>query len=277
MLELKFDKNYDGQGISKGIQRGLLPYLNGKLIVQEGMGIGAFAVQCKNRTYFCSIDKITEENTSDKVISVKYQVDRRLDWAFLNKPSSVLTSFLEFIASKCYMKLEAFQGPLLKLGTFFRKIFGIKIAFKKLESLGEINAKYTIKHSEVHIEVDCNLSISNYRLFVMNEIGGELFSQAVSNGYESTPPTGWQCIEKNVDNPQSHMLTSPSVGASFYMQELCVPENLESRLFWGREVSRGYNWAGFESEIICSETGFSGYTYRIGFEIKAQEEQQWVK
>ncbi|MGB5822911.1 MAG: hypothetical protein WBH44_02470 [Proteocatella sp.] len=271
MLELKFDENYDGQGISKGIQRGLLPYLDGKLIVQEGMGIGAFAIQDKNRTYFCSIDKITEENASGKVMVVQYQIDRRLDWMFLNRPSSALTTFLELAASKCYMKAEAFQGPLLKMGTLFRKLFGIRIDFRKIQSLGKITAKYTIKQSDVYIEVDCKSTCKDYKLFVMNEIGGELFSQAVVDGGEASPPTGWQRVEKSgIDDKRSHMLTSASLGVAFYMEELEVPKNIESKLFWGREVSGGYNWAGFESEIKCLENGFSGYSYKICFENHTQ-------
>lgn len=278
MLELKFDENYDGQGISKGIQRGLLPYLDGKLIMQEGMGIGAFAIQCENRTYFCSIDKITEKNASGKVILVQYRIDRRLDWTFLNRSSSVLTTFLELAASKCYMKAEAFQGPLLKLGTLFRKLFGIRIDFKKIESLGKIRAKYTIKESEVYIEVDCKSTCKDYKLFVMNEIGGELFSQAVVDGCEANPPTGWQRLEeKGTDDKRSHMLTSASLGVAFYMEEILVPSNIETGLFWGREVSGGYNWAGFESEIKCLEDGFSGYIYKICFENHTQGVERWAR
>lgn len=278
MLELKFDENYDGQGISKGIQRALLPYLDGKLIVQEGMGIGAFAVQCKNRTYFCSIDKITEENASGKVMVVEYRIDRRLDWTFLNRPSPALTTFLELAASKCYMKAEVFQELLLKIGTFFRKLFGIRIDFRKIESLGKITAKYTVKQSEVYIEVDCKSACKDYKLFVMNEIGGELFSQAVVDGCEASPPTGWQRIEKKtIDDKRSHMLTSASLGVAFYMEELVVPINIESGLFWGREVSGGYNWAGFESEIKCHEDEFRGYAYKICFESHTQGVERWAK
>lgn len=274
MLEFKFDKNYYGEGISRGIPRGLLPYLDGRLIVQEGMGIGSFAVQYGNRTYFCSIEKIDEYVISDshKEIDVEYSVDMMLEWTFIKRSSPLLTSFLENVASKCYMKSEAFQDPLLKIGTLIRRLLGIKPDFKKIESLGNISASYAVGESDIKIVADCNLRLENYKLFVMNEIGGELFSRSVICGQEKAPPTGWQRIEKSdVSKDRLHVLKSPSLGLAFHMDEIFVPPYVESTLFWGREVSDGYNWAGFESELKCSSSGFEGYAYRIWFENAAQE------
>lgn len=272
MLEFKFDKNYYGEGISRGIPRGLLPYMDGKPIVQEGMGIGSFAVQYGNRTYFCSVDKIDEYSAVDKIIDVKYRVDMELEWTFLQKPSALLTSFLETVASEFYMKSEVFQDPLLKIGTLIRRLLRIKPDFKKIESLGEISASYAVGESNIKIEADCNLILENYKLFVMNEIGGELFSRSIICGKEKAPPTGWQRIEKSaVIEDHLHVLKSPSLGLAFHMEEIFVPPYVESTLFWGREVSSGYNWAGFESELKCFSRGFEGYAYRIWFEKAAKE------
>ena len=267
MIEFRFDENYYGEGISKGIPRGLLAYHDGVLIVQEGMGLGAFAIQYNNRTYFCSIEKICKSGHLDKIIDVEYRVDMRLEWTFFQKSSPLITTFLEMTASKIYMKSEAFQGPILKMGTRLRRLLRISTDFKKTESLGHIKARYTIGKSDIHITVESNVGLEKYKFFIMNEIGGELFSRSVICGLESDPPGGWQKIKKTLtQNEKSHMLKSPSLGLMFYMEEICVPANIESVLFWGREVSGGYNWAGFESEIKCSTCGFKDYSYKVYFE-----------
>lgn len=267
MLEFKFDKNYYGEGISRGIPRGIVPYFQGKSIVQEGMGIGSFAIQHNNRTYFCSIAKIDESAALSKTVDVEYTVDLKLEWTFLQKASSRLTTFLELVASKYYMKSEKIQNPMLKIGTLLRRLLAIEPEFKKVESLGTIKARYTIGEYDIHIEVCGDMRLEKYKLFVMNEIGGELFSRAIICGKATKPPTGWQKIENaSTINAKTHILKSVNLGLIFYTEEISTPSNVESTLFWGREVSSGYNWAGFESELKCSSFRFEKYSYKVYFD-----------
>jgi hypothetical protein len=98
------------------------------------------------------------------------------------------------------------------------------------------------------------------RLFVMNELGGSIFNQAIISGEMAESPSGWQ----KIDAPSEFYSNAHSL--AFTMVERDVPDNVKSKLYWGRELVSGhYCWAGFESEITCASLKFENYRYSIKF------------
>jgi hypothetical protein len=94
----------------------------------------------------------------------------------------------------------------------------------------------------------------------MNELGGSIFDKGIIEGELTASPSGWQKMEIPCE------LYSSTHSLAFTMLERHVPDNIRSKLYWGREmVINNYCWAGFESEIICVSRKFENYTYAIKF------------
>lgn len=256
MLDFDIIDEYKGIGVSRGLDRGLVALRDGKIIVEEGMGIGAVAVQADGYTYFSSVRSVQKENGRILVIS---DVDKRLEWKALGLRLRPLTRALEYICTNVYMKNEKKQGMLLRLGGMLRKIFNVEACFVEVPSKGEVRTLYSVNGNEVSVDLSCDIKKKACRIFVMNEMGAGIFDKGVINGNMSEPPSGWQKIEKECE------LLSSTHSLKFAILESRIPDGVASQLYWGREMAEGYCWAGFESEIFCDSGRFENYQYSIIF------------
>src|SRR5512138_3193571 len=88
-------EEYTGEGISEGLPRGLLVFLDGTNITGEGMGIGAVAVKDPGFSYFAT--GCTTEIIRPDIVEKTFLVDRRLLWGRGNSSSVRLTWLVERI------------------------------------------------------------------------------------------------------------------------------------------------------------------------------------
>ena len=256
MLRFDMSQLYNGMGVSQGLERGLLVYWDDVLLLEEGMGIGACAFQTGGYTYFTSIKEINK--TGDEIETI-CSIDRRLEIKILGIRTRMATRAQEFIATNVYMKHKISQIPILFLFVFSRKLFHVKSCFVKGPPLGEVRVAYGLEKSGVLVDISCTLEKKG-KFFVMNELGGGIFNKSIAGGKLSNPPLGWQKME----GPRE--LYSSAQSLAFTMEERHVPDNVKSKLCWGREkLLNNCNWAGFESEIVCDSSEFKNYTYSINF------------
>jgi len=256
---LKFDVSdlYKGTGVSHGLDRGLLVYNDDVLLLEEGMGLGACAFQTGGYTYFTSIKSVKKAGSSFEVMC---SIDKKLEWKVLGIKSKLITKALEYIATNIYMKHENRQEQLLSLGTLLRKLFNVQVCFVKVPSQGDVRIRYRLGHDEIAVDLSCETEKTGCRFFVMNELGGSIFDKGIIGGELSASPSGWQKMESSCE------LYSSTHSLAFTILERHVPDNVRSKLYWGRElVINNYCWAGFESEIICDASKFENYTYVIKF------------
>ncbi|KDR96473.1 hypothetical protein SAMN02745945_00284 [Peptoclostridium litorale DSM 5388] len=256
MIRFEMSKEYIGRGASKGLQRGILAYHEGDMIVDEGMGIGVCALQSGGYTYFSTIGKIEMDSN---VIKVSCRIDSMLTRSIFGIKSRLVTRFLEYLTTNIYMKSEKLQNLFLAIGAFLRRIFNIQTGFEKVGSRADVSVAYVIGEYDVQVSINCNSHVENARIFVMNELGGSVFSRALNEGIICSPPSGWQRFREGA------RLYSPERGISFTMSEKNVPKGVKSSLYWGREVAKGYNWAGFESMLAAENGEVKGYEYKIEF------------
>jgi len=127
--------DYLGTGVSKGLDRGLLVYHDDVLLLEEGMGLGACALQSDGYTHFTSIISIKQTKESYEVVC---GIDKRLEWKALGIKSNTLTRALEYFATNIYMKYQKGQVVLLKLGGISQKLFNVKASCVKVPKLGEV-------------------------------------------------------------------------------------------------------------------------------------------
>ncbi|AHM55974.1 hypothetical protein EAL2_c06730 [Peptoclostridium acidaminophilum DSM 3953] len=256
MLEFDMLDSYKGLGISQGLDRGLVAYKDGSLLVEEGMGFGAVAVQSGGYTYFSSVKSVKRESGCFEVVC---DIDKRLDWKVFGLRIKPLTKVLEHICTNIYMKREKNQCKLLEAGEILRRFFHVESCFVKVPSQGKVRILYGIAGNEVSVDLSCKMKMKGCRFFVMNELGASIFDKGIVNGSISAPPTGWQKMNGHCE------LYSSSHTIAFTISESHVPDGVASKLYWGREMAKGYCWAGFESEIVCESKEFENYSYSIAF------------
>lgn len=256
---LKFDIShlYQGTGVSQGLDRGLLVYNDDVLLLEEGMGLGACALQTDGYTHFTSVKSIKKAVDSFEVIG---SIDMKLEFKVLGINSNLFAKAQEYIATNIYMKHEKRQDQLLRIGALLRKIFNVEVCYVKVPPLGDVRISYEIGKNEVLVDLSCDTVKTGCKLFMMNELGGSIFDEGIVSGELSASPSGWQKMERGCE------LYSSVHSLAFTMHERKVPDNVKSKLYWGRElVSNNCCWAGFESEIICDSSKFENYTYSIKF------------
>lgn len=256
MIGFEMSREYMGRGVSKGLQRGLLAYHAGELIVDEGMGLGVCALQSGGYTYFSTIERIEMDSN---VVEVSYKIDSMLTRSIFGIKSRLLTRFLECLTTNIYMKSEKLQNPLLAMGDLLRWLLNIKTGFEKVGSMADASVAYVVGEYDVDVRVNLVSHVESAKFFVMNELGGTVFSRALKEGIICSPPSGWQRLREGA------RLYSPERGISFTMFEENVPKGVKSSIYWGREVAKGYSWAGFESMIVAENGVVEGYEYKIEF------------
>lgn len=257
MLKFDISQLYKGTGVSQGLDRGLLVYNDDVLLLEEGMGLGACALKIGGYTHFTSIKSVKKAGNSFEVIG---SIDMKLELKVLGIKSKLFTKAQEYTAANIYMKQEKRQEQLLRLGALLRKLFKVQVCFVKVPPMGEVRIRYELGHNEIAVDLSCETEKTGCKLIVMNELGGSFFDKSIVGGELSASPSGWQEMESSCE------LYSRAHSLAFTILERHVPDNVRSKLYWGRElVIDNCCWAGFESEIICDSGKFENYTYAIKF------------
>jgi len=248
---------YQGYGFSQGLDRGLLVYHDYALLLEEGMGLGACALQSEGSTYFASINDIKMVNGS---YHARYSFDRKLEVTVFGIKLHLITRMQEYLVKNFYMNHEKKQDQLLKLGLLFRKFFRVKNCFARVQSLGEVIISYKLCNNEILVNLSCKTEKQGNCLYVMNELGSSFFDQSIQDGEISPPPSGWQKIERPCE------LYSSIHRLAFAIVERNVPNNVRSSIYWGREHMVNHScWAGFENEIIIESGELENYQYSVQF------------
>lgn len=259
MLRFDMSDTYQGMGVSRGLDRGVLVYHDGTLLLEEGMGLGACALQTNEYTYFASVKTIQKIESGFAVV---LDIDQQLVWQVFGVNVRLLTRILEKLTTHIYMKQEKRQNAFLELGNKLRQLFKVSSCFITVpkQAVGLMMIK--VGDNRVAVDLSMKTAIKNgkRKIFVMNELGGSHFNKGLINGDVISPPTGWQKLEESAE------LYSAEHGLAFTMAEIQIPVNVKSALFWGREsISNNYCWAGFESELSFETQQFEHYKYVIKF------------
>jgi hypothetical protein len=269
LLKLYFSNDFKGEGISAGLQRGLLIDFAESCLVQEGMGLGAPAIKTKTGTYFSTTSILT--NISPNVYIKEFTIDSELLWKIFGSDSEqketprLLTTFINKL-NDLYKKAPYIQKSLLKLGIVSRDFFCAKSRPTKIGSLGKIRFKYKILKNSVHIWVDVSdiMNMNGERISkicILNELGGDFFDARKLNSHIFKPPAGWVKIEE-VNPPILH---SKELGIDFSLKIINNTPNLKYELVYGREKISNFCWAGFDIEIDAKSLGLDRADYQIEY------------
>jgi hypothetical protein len=258
MIAFDLLTNFKGEGISEGLDRGVLVFFDGENLVQEGMGLGTVALRSKNLTYFSRSSRIKKisKNEYTKV----FHIDTIMTWKLFNKRSILLTKILEEFGNFYKREGSSTQDILLNIGIWSRKLLGIKSEMANCRKLGIVIFNYKFLKNQVKVSVDFSQILKanseNLKfLCILNELGGDYFNSIKIGNNILAAPSGWNEI-KNSNSLNKIKLYSKELKLDFGIEVLRNTSNFKINHFFGRENVANYCWAGFIMEINLESINF---------------------
>jgi len=246
-------EDYRGEGDSEGLSRGILVFSDEMNMTGEGMGIGSIAVKKKGHTYFSARNATRE--VENGIIEKTFYLDTWRAWAQNGRTSPCLTRFMEY-AANLYMAIPSLQSLLFLRSPLYGTL-SIHPVLEQIPPVARARFRYGFTHGR--IDVSCTIQSCDGdlpRVFLLNELGGDIFCRSVRNGSPAPPPSGWRAYTDH-----SSVLCSQHRDICFRLSDVVVGCNASFRLFWGRERTDSLRWAGFEimidpcngtKEVSCS-------------------------
>jgi len=252
---------YPGEGISKGLARGLLVYYDECHLTGEGMGIGSIALRDHEYTYFSR--SWTDSDDGD-CFRRTFILDTRMIWSIGGKASGLLTRAIEYGIS-AYMQFPWFQRMLIGVVLPLRTLLGIHPLYETVPSRGEVTFTYQVTGSRVEIQADFTLQGRNEdTLCLLNELSAAWFTAGWEGEHLSSPPPGWEKVSPD-KLPTS--LVDPVHGIRFFMEQPSVTPPVPCTLYRGRELNGDHCWAGFCVQLgaLNNSQVLPRVQYSIGF------------
>jgi hypothetical protein len=250
---------YPGEGISRGLARGLLVYHGDRNITGEGMGIGSIAARDREFTYF---SRSSADAVEDGILRRTFSLDTRMLWSIGKKPSLTLTRLIE-AAIGTYMAHPRLQRILMLPVLPLRTLLGIHPVFETVPSRG--TATFTYRISGTLVEIHAAIRVPpgmQERVCLLNELSAAVFSDRGEDRESSGQPPGWEPVSP-LRLPVS--LVDPAGKIRFFLEEPAVSPPCPFTIFRGREWSADLCWAGFCIELAPREDGSPvDVRYRVG-------------
>jgi hypothetical protein len=240
LIEFSPGQDYLGEGISRGLARGILVLADGRNITGEGMGIGAVALKDRSFSYF-SLNCNTVLHAPD-LVEKTFFIDSRMIWRRGGSPSVPLTWCMERV-NDVYMRFPGLQ-ILLRPGSHTKRFLGLNPVFESIPPLAE--AQFTYCSTGDHIDVFCTIRPLARRLpsvFILSELAADSFTHAFSQGKAMKPPSGWARYEPGND------LYDPINRLRFTFSPHSLGGSVPSTVWWGREHTKNLRWAGYSIEF----------------------------
>jgi hypothetical protein len=240
---IKPDSVYQGEGISRGLARGLLVYYGDCNLTGEGMGIGSIALRDHECTYF---SRSWTDSTESGVLIRTFTLDTCMMWGIRGKPSNILTRWIECGIS-AYMQLPGFQRLFMLPVLPLRTLLGIHPFFETIPPRGEVTFMYSVTGQNVEIQVKSTIPVRpKDTLCLLNELSAAWFTAGWDGKRKVTPPPGW---EKVGPDQMPVSLVDPVHGIRFFMDRPSVNPSVPYTIYRGREQSGDLCWAGFCLEL----------------------------
>ncbi len=237
------DSAYQGEGISKGLARGLLVYYGDCNLTGEGMGIGSIALRDRECTYF---SRSWTDSTESGVLKRTFTLDTRMRWSIRGKPSNLLTRWIESGIS-AYMQLPRFQSIIMMPVSPISTLLDIRPLFETIPPRGKVTFVYRVTGNTVEVQVEINAPVGPQdTLCLLNELSAAWFTAGWDGKQMISPPPGWEKVRSD-QLPVS--LVDPVHGIRFFMGQPSFSPSVPFTIYRGREQTGDVCWAGFCLEL----------------------------
>ena len=119
------------------------------------MGIGSIAIRNHECTYF---SRSCTDSTEAGVIKRTFIIDTRMRWSIREKPSNLLTRWIEHGIS-AYMQLPRFQSIIMLPVPPVSTLLDIRPLFETVPSRGKVTFAYQVTGNTVEVQVEINAPV----------------------------------------------------------------------------------------------------------------------
>jgi hypothetical protein len=238
---------------TRGLQKGLVSYHEGKCLVQEGMGFGAPIVSTTVDTYFSK--KATLERRDDILVK-RYQFDcvSRIEMGQKRLENPALRYGFEALVG-LYMRMEPLQPLLLRLQRGMALSLEATCRFVDVPAIGTAEVIYAPSEKGMRVRADFDVGLEKPQFIMVNEQGANYFDRAVVDDRELADEDikGWMAAGKAA-------LRAERLGLEFSLDPPPC-----TRLFVGRESTEYLSWAGLD--LHCDQG-------RVEYEIRLTGDEE---
>jgi hypothetical protein len=247
------------------LQKGLVLLLDGRELIEEGVGFGVPVVKYEDKTFFSSSAEVSIQKTgSDCTITKAYT----LDTVSLKKfgRATYIDDTLYSPARKTFQSLYLKHKkltPLFNKVMELRDLANIKTEFITVKPRGKVIINYHCQPTAINIQADFSRVLLNKccEVLVLNEQGSSIFQKyADSNGLAllGNKIGAWETV--TADHAS---LQSARGQISFSLQN-----DRGATLFRGWERTRKrFSWAGLSYSMRPNNGSFD-YSIRLDFKAK---------
>ena len=242
------------------LQKGLVLLLDGRELIEEGMGFGAPIVRYKDKTFFSSTADVSIGKVgSDNILTKIYVLDTVSIKKF-GKASYIdddLYSPLRKTFQMLYLKHKKLS-PLFNKAMELRDLANIKTEFMTVKPRGTITVTYRCQPTAINIQVDFSNTILNkcLEVIVLNEQGSSVFQRYVdSDGLIllGNKIGAWEKV-----TAERASLQSWRCEISFILQKEAGVQLLRG---W-EQTRKRFSWAGLSYSLPPNKCVFS-YTIKL--------------
>ena len=171
------------------IQKGLVLVLDGRELIEEGVGFGVPVVKYRDKTFFSSKAEVTMQKSGDGFILTKTFTLDMVSMKKLGKNSYIDDQFYSSLRKTfqtLYLKHRKLK-PLFNKAMEIRELLKIKTEFQTVKRRGTITVTYRCQPTAINIQADLSKITLNrcQEILMLNEQGS------------GSSPNTWTAVEKH--------------------------------------------------------------------------------
>lgn len=245
------------------LQKGLVLLLNGRELVEEGVGFGVPIVRYKDKTFFSSTADVSIKKVGSDTILTKVYVLDTVSLKKFGQGSYIdddLYSPLRKTFQMLYLKHKKLT-PLFNKAMELRDIANIKTEFITVKPRGTVTITYHCHPTAINIHADfSNISLTKcVEVMILNEQGSSVFQRYVDSN-------GLVLLGNKIGAWEKVTAKQASVQGSRDEVSFTLQKEVGVQLFRGWEQTRKrFSWVGLSYSML-PEKGVFDYTVRLEFE-----------
>jgi hypothetical protein len=252
------------------LHKGLVLVLDGKELIEEGMGFGVPVVKYNDKTYFSgSAECFIYEGENFCVLSKRFVLDT-VSRKRVGKTSYVDDDFYRFfrgLFEKSYLRQKRLF-PVLNRVMELRKVI-VHTEFIRVKPRGTVTVQYCIAPYAIKVNVDLsNIARAECReVLVLNEQGASFF-----RAYSDT--NGLKLLDENIGAWDVVLAREASLSLADESLMFTLTSQRDCALFRGWEKTRGrFAWAGLSYRLHSQRSVFA-YTIKTTVSKMANAQQK---
>jgi hypothetical protein len=243
------------------LQKGLVLMLDGKELIEEGVGFGAPVALYEDRPFFSRTAECSLQTEGDCTVLVKKFVLDAVSRKRIGSAFYVNEGFYKFFHARYHAtyvnhkRLTPAFNRLMEL----RGIFRVNTEFVRVKPRGTVTVRYTCRPNSIQVEVSLS-AIDKDRckeILILNEQGASFFRRY-------SDADGVTLVDGQIGAMETVKAEKASITNINGTISFCL-RNMEGTTFFrGREKTRGrFSWIGLGYTVKPSLTNF---TYDIEIE-----------